>query len=192
MQSCIRAEICVISYLLPVNGRHRWFTTYPNTEQHHYFLLRVLWHWKRWNCVAIMYYSCDTCNYIISAAIMDFWLPVSSGSVTYGTIEMFDPENMEVAVGILFTAILEAEIPPGVVLLPLQHKRHKNNLQHMRVNINIDQWLNRYNTRSLICCILTHFFISRRIASRPSVCWSCGALHTKSFRWYTPRQLFNY
>jgi len=39
--SCIRAGIHVISYLLPVNGRHRWLTTCPNTEQDNYYLLRV-------------------------------------------------------------------------------------------------------------------------------------------------------
>jgi len=57
-----------------------------------------------------MYISWYTCNYIISAAIVDFGLPVSSGSVT---IEKFDPENMDIAFGILFIASLEAEIPLG-------------------------------------------------------------------------------
>jgi len=42
----------------------------------------------------IMYISWDTCNYIMSAAILNFWLPVSSESVTDSTIEKFDPENM--------------------------------------------------------------------------------------------------
>jgi len=60
-----------------------------------------------------MYFSWDLCNYIISAAILDFWLPVSSGSVTDSIIEKFDAENMRVAVGILFLASLEAEIPLG-------------------------------------------------------------------------------
>jgi len=35
--SCIRAEINVISYPLPVSGRHLCFTTYPNFKQPHYF-----------------------------------------------------------------------------------------------------------------------------------------------------------
>jgi len=35
--SCIRVVIYVFSYLLPVNGRHLWYTTYPNIEQHHNF-----------------------------------------------------------------------------------------------------------------------------------------------------------
>jgi len=76
-----------------------------------------------------------TCNYNISAAILDFRLPVSSGSVTDSIIENFEPENMVVAVGILFLASLEAEIPLGIVP-PFQHKRHQNNLQHMSVKHN--------------------------------------------------------
>jgi len=32
--SCIRAEIYVISYPIPVNGRHLCFTTYPDIGQH--------------------------------------------------------------------------------------------------------------------------------------------------------------
>jgi len=64
-----------------------------------------------------MSFSWDTCNYIISAAILDFWLPVSYGIVADSTIEKFDPENIGVAVGISFLASLEAEITLGVVLL---------------------------------------------------------------------------
>jgi len=66
-----------------------------------------------------MYISWDTYNYIISATILDFWLPVSSGSVTDSTIETFDPENMGVAVGFLFLALVEKlRYPVGVVLSP--------------------------------------------------------------------------
>jgi len=66
-----------------------------------------------------MYFSSNTCNYKISAAILDFWLPVSSGRVNDSTTEMFDPENMGVVVGIVFLASLEAEIRVGVVYPPL-------------------------------------------------------------------------
>jgi len=59
-----------------------------------------------------MYINWYTCNYIISAAILDFWLPISSGSVTDSTIEMFDPEKMGVSVGILFLANVEAAVIP--------------------------------------------------------------------------------
>jgi len=51
----------------------------------------------------------------MSAAILDFCLPVSSGSVTDSTIENVDPKNMGVDVDILFLTSLEAEIPLGVV-----------------------------------------------------------------------------
>jgi len=61
----------------------------------------------------IMYISWYACIYKIPATILDFCLSVASGSVTDSTIERFDPENMRVAVGILFLASLEAEIPLG-------------------------------------------------------------------------------
>jgi len=71
--SCIRADIYVMSYLLSVNGRHLLFTTCPDTEQHRCFFSLCFMSLKtcyfRWNCVAIMYISWDTCDYIISAAI---------------------------------------------------------------------------------------------------------------------------
>ena len=50
---------------------------------------------------------------LFPAAILDFWLPVSSDKVTDRPIEKFDPKNMGVAVGIVFLASLEAEIPWG-------------------------------------------------------------------------------
>ena len=53
-----------------------------------------------------------------SAAILDFWLPVSPGSVTDSAIEKFDPENMRLAVGILFLASLETEIHLGGSFTP--------------------------------------------------------------------------
>ena len=31
--SCIQAEICVMSFLLPVTGRHLWFLNIPHIEQ---------------------------------------------------------------------------------------------------------------------------------------------------------------
>jgi len=97
-----------------------------------------------WNCVAIIYISWYTYNYIISTAILDFWFLVLPESATNGSIEKFDPENIEIAVGIMFLASLEAEIPLGVVLRPLQHKRHYNKLQHMRVNLRQVGWKGSY------------------------------------------------
>jgi len=193
LPSCIRAQIYVISYPLPVNGRHLCFTTFPDMGQHSQLFIPVVWprkhgcsrtnfvaimftswdkrnclstsgqwppsllyeipkHWTEslfftvcfmalktcyylWNCVDIMYIGWYTYYYKISAAILDFWLPVSSGSVTDNTIERFDRKNIGVAVRILFIASLEAEIPLGGLFnpRPLQHKRYENNLQHLRV-----------------------------------------------------------
>jgi len=53
-----------------------------------------------------MYISWEACNYIISATILDFWLPVSSGSVTVSTIERFDPENIEIDTRIMFLSLV--------------------------------------------------------------------------------------
>ena len=70
------------------------------------------------------------CNYIISAAISNFGLPVSSGSVTGSPIGKFDPQNIGVAVGIALLATLEIKIHQGDYLTPpLQHKRQQNSLQ---------------------------------------------------------------
>jgi len=66
-----------------------------------------------------MYICLFTYNYKISTAILDLWLPVSSGNVVNSIIEKFVPENIRVAVGILFLASLEAKIPLRVVLPPL-------------------------------------------------------------------------
>jgi len=122
--SCIRTEIHVFSYLLPVNGRHLWFTTYPNTEHHHYFLRRVLWHWKRVIAVEIVLLSCKLAEIRV--------------------ITLFQPptwiSDFRFCLGVLLIALLkslEAEKPLGGSFTPLQHKSHKNNLQHMRVNISI-------------------------------------------------------
>jgi len=40
-----------------------------------------------------MYINWDTSNYIILAAILDFWLTISSGSVTDSTIEVCPQKN---------------------------------------------------------------------------------------------------
>jgi len=77
-----------------------------------------------------MYISWDTSKYIISAAILDLWVPVSYGSVTDSTIEKFDPENMGVAVGLLFLAGIEAEIPLGSSFIP---PSKQTSLKHLRI-----------------------------------------------------------
>jgi len=49
-------------------------------------------------------------NYIISAAILDFWHPVSSGSVTDSAIEKFYPESMGIDTRIMFLSRQIAEL----------------------------------------------------------------------------------
>ena len=76
-------------------------STHTDIEQYFHLFLLVVWPpntwYGRWTFVAVMYISWDTHRYIISATILDFWLPVSSGSVTDSTIWKYDPKNIEVA-----------------------------------------------------------------------------------------------
>jgi len=83
--SWMRAEIYVSSYLLPVNGRHLWYTTYSDIRQYSHQSLRVTHPQKhgfnRWNFVAIMYRSLDIpcmnvdkCISGLTAAILNFWV----------------------------------------------------------------------------------------------------------------------
>jgi len=139
--SCLRAEIYVISY----SGQ--WPPSFLYDIPRHqtaslffiacFMALKTCYYLR--NCVAIMFFSWYTCKYKISTAILDFWLPVSSGSVTDSTIEKSDPVNMEVAVGILFLASLEAEIPLGLVLPPFN-----TNVTKITFNIwgfrDVDHW----------------------------------------------------
>jgi len=109
--------------MLSVNDRHLWFTTYSNSETTLLFFTSCFMALKtcycRWNCVAIMSISWHTCNYTISYAILDLWLPVQYGRVTDSIIETFDPENVGVAVGNLFLASLEAELHLGGSFAPI-------------------------------------------------------------------------
>jgi len=113
--SCILAEIYVISYPLPVSGRHLCFTTYPDIEQHHQF-----------HCVFSgtenVLLPLKLCHYILADlhVITNFQLPsmISDfrfhlGVLPTAPLKSFFPENRGVAVGILLLASLEAEIPLG-------------------------------------------------------------------------------
>ena len=76
------------------------------------------------------------CNYIISAAILAFWLSVSSSWFIDSTIEKFDTETMGVAVWTVFLASLESEIHLGAgIFTPPSFNTNvsENNIQHMGV-----------------------------------------------------------
>ena len=55
----------------------------------------------------------------VDTAILDFRLPVWSHSIETTSVELLDPKNMGVAVGISFLSLLEAEILGGWYPLPL-------------------------------------------------------------------------
>jgi len=69
--------------------------------------------YNRWNCVSNIYISWKVGNYIISAAILDFWLKVSSDSATDNTIERFDPEKMGIDTRIMFLSRQLAKLLGG-------------------------------------------------------------------------------
>jgi len=69
--------------------------------------------YSRWNFVAIVYSNWAAFNSVFSAAILDFWLPVSSDSVSEGAIEKFTPENIGVDTGIVFLSRRIAELLGG-------------------------------------------------------------------------------
>jgi len=74
-----------ILMLIPFEQHHYFYCVFYGTEN--VLLPLILW------CYHV--YSWYTCNYIISTAILDFWLQVLSGN---STIERFDSENVGVAV----------------------------------------------------------------------------------------------
>jgi len=65
---------------------------------------------SRWNFVAIMSTSRDIRISRLEAAILNFWLPVTSDSISNSTVGFLAPENMGQAVGISFLSCLGAEI----------------------------------------------------------------------------------
>jgi len=58
----------------------------------------------------LMYSNWATFNSVFSAAILDFWLPVSSDRVSDGAIEKFTPKNIGVDTGIVFLSRRIAEL----------------------------------------------------------------------------------
>jgi len=78
--SCIEAEICVISYLLLVNGSHLWFLMDPNIGHSYEYYSRAAQPRKhgysRWNFVAITYTTEDK-SFIYVLPVhgrhFDFW-----------------------------------------------------------------------------------------------------------------------
>ena len=68
----------------------------------------------------------------LAAAILNFWLPVSSSSVCNNLIEKLDPKNAGVVVGILSLSRLRAEI---YEILAFSRRSGR-----VRIRIRRDQW----------------------------------------------------
>jgi hypothetical protein len=65
---------------------------------------------SHWNRVPIVFTSKYNCTSGLTAAILDFLLPVWSDNIPSGSDGLRDPENMRVAVEIMFLACLQAGI----------------------------------------------------------------------------------
>ena len=87
-----------------------------------------------WNFVAIVYRSWDTFNFVSSAAMLDFWLQVSSGNLPDVTIEKFTPENIGIDTGILLRSRRIAELP-GMATLPPPRFALPNSVRCSRVKV---------------------------------------------------------
>jgi len=98
--SCIWADIYVMSYLLPVNGHHLWFSSRPDIGQYFQLSICVAWPCKygccRWNFVAIMCMNWDLCNWIFKAAILEFWLTLTYLQLTVNAITSVECPHMNI------------------------------------------------------------------------------------------------
>ena len=117
--SHIPAEICVISYILPVTGSHLWFLTNPHVGQS---LLQsslvVLPDLENIGiAVGISLLSCIRADlYVMSfllpvmAAIFNLRHTHTSVNILFCLPELPDPENMDLAVGMALLSCTRAEI----------------------------------------------------------------------------------
>ena len=116
--SCIEAEICIMSYLLPVLGRNLWLLTNPHVrqplQQSNCVTRPRTYVYRRWNVVAIVFRSWDI-RYVIST--FGYWPPSlifrhtkTSDSIATCLLVLSDFENIGIAVVISFLCGLQADI----------------------------------------------------------------------------------
>ena len=115
LQSCIRAEIYVISYVIPVNGRHLWFSTYPDVGLYTPTSLSVFPDPENMGiAVGISLQSCIRAeiyiiSYVVSVNGRHLWFSTypDVGLYTPTSLSVFpDPENMGIAIGILLLSCI--------------------------------------------------------------------------------------
>ena len=114
--TCIQAEINVFQVYMQPSWIFHPVTPRLVVQHCHYF------HWiagprkhrySRWNFVAIFCTRGDKCISSLEAAILDFPLPVASGSFTSISIGMGVPENVGIVVEIMSLFCIAAEILLG-------------------------------------------------------------------------------
>ena len=95
--SCIEAEIYVMPFLLPVNGRHLRFYTNSDIGQYCHLSLRVAWPRKHgyscWSFVPMLFTNWDITTSGLKDAILVFILPVRSRNNTDSPIGLLDLKN---------------------------------------------------------------------------------------------------
>jgi len=82
-----------------------------------------------------------------SAAILDFWFPVSSDSISDGTIGNFTQENIGVDTGILFLSRRIAELLGGGNFTPPRGPRYKIDRSAVRGLISFDDIIDQFAER---------------------------------------------
>ena len=116
--TCIKAEIYVISSLLPVNGRHYCFVTYTDVGQSSHQSLRSCPSSKTWvqpfefRCYHVyeLSYKLFPVYFWLRAAIFDFQHTQTWDSIPTSLSVMPDPEKMDIAVGISLLSCVRAEL----------------------------------------------------------------------------------
>ena len=104
--SCIKTdEIYALSFILPVNGRHLWFSLYPHIGQYCHLSLRVArprkHGYSRWNCVPMLSTSWVISTSGLKDAILEFLRLVRFYNKSDLQIGLLDLGNIVLAVGIL-------------------------------------------------------------------------------------------
>jgi hypothetical protein len=78
-----------------------------------------------------LYASGDISISGLAPAILQFRLPLTRDSIRKSATELLDPENMEVAVGILFTGVIEAELCLGHLVYEPTREHYRIGSHHI-------------------------------------------------------------
>ena len=115
---CIQAAIHVISYQLPADGRHIWFSNMPGrrtvfSQITTYCLTPKTWVYKlefRCSHVNELRYTLFFIYFQLMTAIFDFQITQTSDSFPISFSVLLDPENLGIAIRRVFLSCLQGEI----------------------------------------------------------------------------------